>query len=202
MECSYIYLFFNNATVSAVIAVFVGAYIAKSAYKEQKKIDRTENNKKDILKDFEALNSKVKSVLSMFLQISDTAKHIKKRGEEPKIDTVNEKDREERLKEAQNIIELLKSLEQKYPQIATILYQELPAAIDVASNKIAIYFNNSSEVRSAFTIYEKELKKWVDLIRANLFRDALLKDIKQVESIDIKPANDAFEKLIKTISLQ
>lgn len=203
MWSDFIYEFFDNATAASVVAVFVGAYIAKNAYKEQRKIDLTENNKKDILKDFEVLNGKVKNILSIFSQIGAVTKYIKQKDYAAiKVNSGEEVDREKRLKDAQKTVDLLKSLEGKYPQIATILYQNLPELIEGVNNKITIYFHNSEEVKGSYKVYEKELLKWVDLVKANFFNDELLKSMTQEEAVDIRPVSAAFEKLIKAISRQ
>ena len=136
--CYELYNFFDNSTVSILMAVFLGGYFAIEEYKKQKKIDRNEQEKLLLIENLITLDEKVSYVILILNRMVHTKKQIKS-SEDIKI--------------------FLDALE-KYetPRLSNVLNEDIPFLKMKIDNLLRLYGYNPQSAK--IIEYKDELKKW------------------------------------------
>jgi hypothetical protein len=176
------YSFFNNATVAAIIAVLIGAFIAIRQYKKQKKIDFIEQQKYRIIDLLILLKTNIEEVDFILRRMLNTYNFV---GNE-----------QESLKK---FLELLEKHE--IPKLSNLINEKIP----LIDKKIVVYLNaffrDRDNIKKLHEDYKNKLKNWHGLIVSN-YMDWINSIVQKKEiplGLNISEVNESIDKLIEEI---
>lgn len=180
-----IYQFFNNATVSTVIAIVIGACIAVFQYKKQKQIDRLFLQKREVISDLILLGEKIQYTLFIFDRCANTYEIFCKGND---------------INSIKRFIDALKEYE--IPKISNVLNEEIPLLKTKIETSISLYFFEEKEIINLHNEFEKELEKWhefaVNEPLSNI--DFFTKKTSEISGLNIKELNNCIKKIIDLIN--
>jgi hypothetical protein len=166
----------NNATVAAILAVFLGGFFAKFAYRQQKELDRWFDLKKEAINDIIFLQERAGYSLLIIDRVANTYKIT------DKTDT-----------------DFFKETIEKYelPKLADTINEEIPSGLLRITAKINIYFSKNKKIITQYEIFSLELKKWHDTV-VNIKFD-FRQSVKSQPSLSNDELNQETKKLIDII---
>jgi len=177
--CESIYNFFDNSTVSVIIAVLLAILIGFKQYQKQKNIDRDIDTKKDIIRDITFLKEKTHYALFIIDRIANSYQLSKKIG---RTDDAFFKD-------------VMKEYE--IPRLSAVINEEIPSIKIRIMTKFGIYFRDNEAMEDAHKLLESELKKWHDKIaRMDI---SFRKRVKDQSHLSLDALDDEVKKLIYLI---
>lgn len=172
----WIYNFFNNATVAAVIAVLIAGFLATRQYKKQKDLGRKYEIKKALINDIIALQEKAHAVLLIIDRIANTYQQTERSDEE----FFNED---------------LKRYE--IPKLSNYINEEIPFTFEKISINTEFCFEKNQKINKAHEEFKKELKKWHDPIAK--MKISLKDRIKQQPCLSLDNFDNKIKELIDLI---
>lgn len=167
--------FFNNATIAAVVAIGLGALIANSLYKSQKRLDRESEVKRDLINSITELQVKCKYALLLIDRIANTY-----------------------LQKTNTDEEFLEALQQSdLPRLSNTVNEEIPSLEIGISPRIQTYFHGNKKVVDKYEIFKKELKDWHEIILTVQFD--FRKRVSEQEKLKLDKTNEEIKSLVKII---
>jgi len=173
----YIYTFFNNATVAAVLAVLIASIFARSAYRKQKVDDKFFEIKDRLINDIMNIQEKIDTSLLVIDQIANSYK-------------ITTKDDIDFFKETVEKISI--------PKLSELINEEIPSLRIKIMSKINLYFDNNDKIEKQCESFFTEIKKWHDPIAA--MEIDLKQRVEKQEKLSNKKIVEEGKKIIKIIS--
>jgi hypothetical protein len=168
MEHTYIFQFFNNASVAAIFSVVGGLLFARYIYREQKRMDKIMSAEDELCKKIALLYEHCDFINLRINTIVHTWKNI-----------VSKDTREKQ-------IDFMKgSLKNELDAIAKVLMYQIPE--DRSSIKITseLYFSDNDDVKSNIENILNNLKTWHDNIQKSELRLLLSKLMEEKSSFSV-----------------
>lgn len=173
----FIYLLFNNATIAAIVAVILGAAIASNQYRRQKRIDRDNEIKKDIISDLIELQGGVGYVMVVLDRIANT---YQQRGGES-TDT--------------EFYEAVVKYE--VPRLSDSINGTIPYLDAKITDKLNNYFINNKEIKNKHEELKRFLKEWHDpIVKAQI---NLRQRTKEQPMVSTDKLNEKIKELINLV---
>lgn len=185
MKYTYIYQFFNNASIAALLSITVGLFFARYIYKEQKKIDKKIADDDKLSETLMLLGEHCKVVKQVMDRLSIKHKTI--------IASTD-------LKEKETYTEIFLPSETKV--IVDILMYKIPEDISKISSVISLYYDNNELVKNSINSIEvfDELEKWFNLVI--LHSDKIFdlnKSFSEIPELSLDKLNALIKKIIVNI---
>lgn len=170
----------DNATIAALIAVFVAGYFARKEYLHQKSIDRFESKKEELIKTLVKLKEKINYTNLIFNRIINTKKQLS-----PEEDDVKK---------------FLKVLEKhEIPRLSNTLNEDIPFLNMKINNFLELYFDNE-EFKELHTSYKDELENWYNkIIKEPGQHIDFTKKIEEIEDLDTSKIEVSIKELIQKV---
>lgn len=151
LKGGYIYKFFDNATVAAAAAVIltiaVGGVIASWQYRKQKKIDRENVIKKEIIDSFELINGKIRYAIFILDRIVNTTRMLGKPSE-----ILNEV--------------FKKSINDEFSKLSITINEDIPLLEIKIDDSLFLCFPENEDIQQKYKKFKEDLKKWHSFIIA------------------------------------
>lgn len=185
MKYTYIYQFFNNASIAALLSITVGLFFARYIYKEQKKIDKKIADDDKLSETLILLGEHCKVAKQVMDRLSISYKTI--------TDSTD-------LKEMKTFTEIFLPAETKV--IVDILMYKIPEDISKISSIISLYYDNNELVKNSINSVEvfKELEKWLSVVKlhnAKMFD--LNKSFSEIPELSLDKLDTLIKKIIVNI---
>lgn len=185
MECSYLYQFFNNASVAVIIAIGLGALIAVYQYKKQKQLDRVFFQKQELISNLILLKEKLQYALFILDRAGNTyKKYAQKKGVE----------------EIKKFIDAFGQFE--LPLLSKALNNDIPLADVRITSLLYLYFPNQKEIIDLHNDFKNKLKRWHDFVLNNIpSKDFnFTQKTSEVLELNIEEIEELIKKLIDKIN--
>lgn len=139
MDYCYLYHFFDNSTVAAVVTVFLGALLGAVIYKWQKEIDRRYSAKEKLTEALFSIEIHCKEFNLYFDRSVNTLALLSP-------------------EESENFFEQM--FPEECDRMSEKLMDKLPKIVSEAESIFTVYFSNKTDIQDAFKQVIEEYQRW------------------------------------------